>query len=70
MALSGPGLIHRVRTSQRTQCASIIKTNEKMLYREVMSVNSRSDTGQIKMYCKNAESFSVKPGDTCNNHLA
>src|SRR5215470_5839521 len=50
---------------------SLIKTNQLMLYREIIAVCSQIHTKHINTLCgQNVELLNVKPGGTYSNHWA
>ena len=50
---------------------SLIKTNQLMLYREIIAVCSQIHIKHINTLCgQNVELLNVKPGGTYSNHLA
>jgi hypothetical protein len=50
---------------------TVIKTNQLMLYREIIAVCSEIHRKHINTLCgKNVELMNVKIGGTCSNHWA
>ena len=58
-----------VHTTQCILSISVIKTNQLMLYREIIAVCSHIHTKHINTLCgQNVELLNVTPGGTYNNH--
>ena len=53
-----------------TNFVSVIKPNEVILYREVITVCCENRTTHILMLCGQMHSFNVKAGGTYSNHWA
>jgi hypothetical protein len=60
-----------VRTGLQTNTASVIKTSQLMLYREIITVSSEIHTKHITTLCEqNVQLLNVKPGGTYSNRWA